>query len=89
MKSKNYNPLKMWGSYVGAIILGIFTFLTFRGYSPIFNLPDILPPYAEFCEAGMTGCGWLHGQLDSVIYMAIIGFLLGYGIHSLVRAIRK
>ena len=74
---KKNNPFKMWGSWVGAILgLVIMTyFMTHR----FFDLDLLL-----FKEIGF-------GVLRSIyIYIStIIGFLAGWGIHSLIRKLRK
>ena len=72
MNKKNYNPFKMWGSYVGLIILGIFGF--------------------QFClDLGFTGScpsflGLFKTQMAYLrfIIFGVVGFLIGYGIHSLI-----
>jgi hypothetical protein len=70
---KSYNPFKMWGSYVGAIAALFFA----RGFG-------------SMSEAGNLD-GWVF-SLDLIpIYLIIslVGFLIGWGINSLVRALRK
>ena len=81
MKKKSYNPFKMWGSWIGALLISIVP----------------LP----FCisSIGGTGCGWTpYGVLYFVnLPMSLIlgfiisgvGFLLGWGIHSLIRKFRR
>ena len=66
MKKKNYNPFKMWGSWLG-LIVGITL------------LPDLFST-----------------QLDTISYapllliiLWLIGFLIGWAIHSLVRKFKK
>jgi len=67
-KRKSYNPIKMWGSWVGALI-------------PLISLLIFV-----------AGAG--DRELWSSVYglfglLIIAGFLVGWGIHSAVRAIRK
>jgi hypothetical protein len=73
---KSYSPFKMWGSYVGAILLFIWNvydssrFLWYIGGEAI-NL--------SFWET-------LQYMGPSSIFSSIIfGFLIGWGIHSLIR----
>jgi len=76
MKKKSYNPFKMWGSYVGAIIGLIGEFIYSKSI-------DVLTFSLKFN---------LLGDESSVVFIAswsIIGFLIGWGIHSLIRSLRK
>lgn len=108
-KKKNYNPFKMWGSYVGAGIgffIALYWYLTLNNivtwtlpFSPllfiIFFIPIVL-------IAGLFGCKgfgeWglsYEGSCKTLITIGgliapiIMGFLIGWGIHSLIRALRK
>ncbi|MEK6882575.1 MAG: hypothetical protein AABY22_23340 [Nanoarchaeota archaeon] len=97
---KSYNPFKMWGSYAGAI-LGFLSFpIVFIGilsegrlfaegggsnigiitkiliFSPMFSLFD-----------GTDAVFSLFFTM--VLWYSIIGFLLGWGIHSLIRRFRR
>jgi len=62
MVKKNYNPFKMWGSYLG-LIIGITL------------LPDLFSKQIDIIS---------YAPLLLII-MWLIGFLIGWGIHSLVR----
>ena len=69
MENKKYNPFKMWGSWVGAVV-GLVIYLwgiIGRGSSGIMVAWD----------------------LTTLIIYLISGFLLGWGIHSLIRRLRK
>ena len=76
--TKSYNPFKMWGSYIGAII-GFFSV-----WPSIFILIVLGWCNGEFCE----NSGTFLGRVSQII-PAIIGFLLGWGIHSLIRKLRN
>ena len=98
VNKKSYNPFKMWGSWVGAGLPLLLTILTlasiksgkmfetlFRiliilGWPIIYIWGLILKPSGE---EGMAII--LIAPLSAII----IGFLLGWGIHSLVRRFRK
>ncbi|MEK6878706.1 MAG: hypothetical protein AABY22_03815 [Nanoarchaeota archaeon] len=75
-KKKSYNPFKMWGSYVGAIIGFFFIPLPFplggaiTGYYIIVNATsNLLMPIIWFWFLGGT----------------LIGFFIGWTIHSIFR----
>jgi len=86
VNKKSYNPFKMWGSWVGAGLIYILWFNLYLDSSAskgfINNLID--PIYSLF-----------NFNLDSLYTLIIIfiivgiGFLIGWGIHSLVRRFRK
>lgn len=79
MKSK-YNPFKMWGSWVGAVVSGIIPFhfisatVTTSGFKIIYI----------FFKGLINGQTNIIGLVFGLIII-IIGFLIGWGIHSLVR----
>ena len=104
-RKKSYNPFKMWGSYVGAILYSagykisntlffnttmireeIFggTFIevnhTFNFFYPVQEL------ILTSCHGGFECMGY---GLFTIISLPIVGFLLGWGIHSLFRRISK
>ena len=84
LEKKSYNPFKMWGSWVGAflsflliyhsIIREIFWYEGFSKCIETFNL-DISTIYRS----------WDFGGVYSLVFITIIGFLIGWGIHSLIR----
>ena len=59
---KTYNPFKMWETYVGGIILVLFSFLS--------------PPAIKI-------------SLPMIMISFELGFLFGWGSHSLVEVLRK
>jgi len=82
VRKKSYNPFKMWGSWIGLIILSTLLFI-----------PYILAVISTGCESGpehgAEACGYtLVMALYGAIPMAIVGFLIGWGIHSLIRRIK-
>jgi len=77
------NPFKIWGSYIGGIIgfiFGIWLSSIRLGQSLNVNLDIEEVPTILFG----TSLG-----IILVIPSIIIGFLIGWGIHSAVTAIRK
>ena len=79
MKKKSYNPFKMWGSYVGAIIMwmggstllgmGYYNFFYLTMWQQWFNFP-----------------AW---DYSFILLSIITGFLVGWGIYSLFRRFKK
>jgi len=67
-KKKNYNPFKMWGSYVGASI-GILT--------------DYLYSNSELI-LGSFKLSAVYFSIE-LAFSLVIGFLVGWAIHSLFR----
>ena len=87
METKSYNPFKMWGSWVGAIIALFLTFLSplswLIGYS-------ILEGISISLVQGEKAFFWqITGFILSGIIIGLIGFLLGWAIHSLIRRLRN
>jgi len=72
--TKLYNPFKMWGSWVGAVV-GYFSVIPSIIILIVFGLC-----IGEFCENSGAVAGFF-----SKIIPAILGFFLGWGIHSLVK----
>lgn len=91
---KKYNPFKMWGSYIGAL-MGFISALSGSSGATKMTLNG--------SEVWIKHIGWFTTRLNYVgdigktpfvviflIFLTIIfGFLLGWGIHSLVRYLRK
>ena len=76
-KKKSYNPLKMLGCWIGAGIPFIFFFIYWNFF---------VCTTTEGLDFGVRGCIFLTSIVG--IIAIIIGFLLGYGIHSLIRRLR-
>lgn len=79
-KKKSYNPFKMWGSYVGAF-LGFLLHSLINGWlKSLVIMPLIIDDFFI-----------LHviGNFKFYILYLLIGFLIGWGIHSLIRRLRK
>lgn len=71
---KKYNPFKMWGAWVGAVIPAIIF---------LYVLVD-----CKFITQS-TDCGMGVGILSVWTLIAIpVGFLIGWAIHSLVRRVK-
>ena len=77
MVKKSYNPFKMWGSYVGALIISFILLMFDNGFKNcLVN--------SSFDYLKCSGSNFLF-----IFLYLIIGFLIGYGIHSIVRAVRS
>ncbi len=73
----NYNPLKMWGSYIGLLASLIFVLKGF--WSPLFGY-DYNMIFFKLSEVPI---------LIVMYVILIMGFFIGYGIHSLFRYLNK
>ena len=78
----NYNPFKMLGSYVGAIVALFIPIPLFSPWGGILFRPMILVFFMGNSFFNLL-------VLMYLIPVLIIGFLIGYGIHSLIRRLRK
>ena len=78
MARKSFNPFKMWGSYVGAIIIPIVVYFINSSQIDKCNVID-------FPTGVCIGLAWYLPLVLSIP----LGFLIGWGIHSLVRALRR
>lgn len=76
-KKKSYNPFKMWGSYVGGIISLIYFFFSTK-YN-LFDARDII------LKLGFGLDTQTQGFITGTILMLIIGFIIGWLIHSIFR----
>ena len=89
VKKKSYNPFKMWGSYVGVISILLLTssFLAKTSLAG-WNSPV---GYSEVFSKLFSGIFFMNGISGALVLWIIIalGFLLGWGIHSLMRKLRK
>jgi len=87
-KESSLNPFNIWGSYVGALVAFlVLYYLVVSGFKGD-NITIIL-----FFPLALIG--FFFGKLNlsmfilAFILQFIYGFLIGWGIHSAVRAIRK
>ena len=79
-----YNPFKMWGSYVGVVV---FYILSVRGFFITCTLERDMAH--KFCLDALDTL-IIHNQPYSIyIIPPIIGFLIGWGIHSLFRRFKR
>ena len=79
--NKSYNPFKMWGSWVG-FILGFFWMFIESKISGKYDIPFIIERILP--AGGEMGYGYIY----LVIYM-VLGFIIGWGVHSLIRKSKK
>ena len=98
-KKKNYNPFRMWGSYVGAYFIIPILLVIFAGPYGSISLEYIDMPFKNVFE--FFTWPFVHYESNSrffyiglfsdavsyfLIFLIIIaGFLVGWGIHSLFR----
>ena len=85
MAKKSFNPFKMWGAYVGAV-LGLVLYiseLSAKGKLPF--IARLIENIAIFISPGLrSNMGF--GLIVIPVIMIVLGFLIGWGIHSWVRA---
>ena len=86
-KKKSYNPLKMWGAWVGGIIGSLIIPLSIYMLIAI-TLSSFGSPI-PFWQVPFMSTESFFVSLGTMIGGFIIGFLIGWGIHSLVRRFRK
>lgn len=85
MVIKSYNPFKMWGSYVGVIInLFIPMPFIFGGFIQPIELIGAIPSVLISGDLASNAIGM--GYLTLIL---LPGFLIGWGIHSLIRRFTK
>ena len=74
---KSYNPFKMWGAWVGATWGLISGIMAITSENEFYNLMGIF--FGEFR---------IIFPIISALISITTGFLIGWGIHSLVRKYR-
>ena len=94
---KTYNPFKMLGSWVGAVLGTIFSatnlfmlgvFWTLFGSLISFGMcpdRDMGLYFANICRGTYGSIQIIFGM----VFPIVLGFLIGWGIHSVIRRIRK
>ena len=84
-KKKSYNPFKMWGSYVGAVMGSILGFLLLSSLQVGIGTNSLWGGLFFSLNRPL--------ELIEILFFAtpglILGFLLGYAIHATVRSIKK
>ena len=78
---KGYNPFKMWGSWVGAVLVAILGNLN----------PMVVLSFGQNTLGKLVDACWMSSctSIAGTVVLFIIGFLLGWGIHSLIRRYLK
>lgn len=77
-RKKSYNPFKMWGSYAGAGFFLLWLFII-----PPMLINNALPGFFE----GMSYITTISPL--AIIFNIVLGFLIGWGIHSLFRKLSR
>ncbi len=80
-KKKSFNPFRMFGSYLGAFLALVYLAIATKFF--LFDTRDLLL-LAGFTLSAQTG-----GLISASLLAAAIGFLVGWGIHSLSRGLSK
>ena len=92
MVKKSFNPFKMWGAWVGLVlglVVGILGALTVLSYEiEGFMRCDGINFFTSLPMCSGVVSGDILMFLAQLIY-PIIGLLIGWGIHSLIRVVRK
>ena len=78
MARKSLNPFKLWGSYVG-FVLGLTIYIIFND-----QIIDLIAKIFNLVGEETMLLGFFP-----LILMPIFGFFIGYGIHALVRGLRR
>ena len=85
-RKKLYNPFNMLGSWIGALILYLYSYIN------IFQDPVGIQNPLECCFRS-CGIGFIVTSCKSVIiwliFILTLGFLVGWGIHVLIRKFKK
>ena len=98
---KSYNPFKLFGTYIG-LVLGIFFSWFYQMTARALDCHEIglslawercsflgalvkTPAFSIIELLNLSGMG----ELLVLIILPIVGLILGYGIHALIRGIRK
>jgi hypothetical protein len=82
------NPFKTWGSYVGLVGGVLFSYISLKFFLP--DYVDLKIAIESNLCAGMPECISHMVNIPTIIGMqyilyGILGFILGYTIHSLFR----
>ncbi len=80
---KSYNPFKMWGSWVGAVIGFLFVFIV----AIVFFLPARSAPPTIIEK--IYDLGGAIGYALPLLLIVLPGFLIGWATHSLIRKYKK
>lgn len=78
-----YNPFKMWGSYVGLVGFPLLFILFANLFKSTFLLYPAMPLailFTKIIPCSDWGCLGV-----AALSLPVTGFLLGWGIHSLIR----
>jgi hypothetical protein len=82
MKRKSYNPLTMWGSWLGLVVsLVYFYFSTANNW---FDIRDVM---IKVYSGGLSH--QTSGFITATWLSMAVGFLIGYGIHAAIRKFVK
>ncbi len=89
---KSYNPFKMWGSWVGFIIGSLDLLISGILIKTSISISSITVFLIELLQLGTRGASsgtMMFFLLLTMLLNSIIGFLLGWAIHSLIRRFKN
>ena len=81
---EEYNPFKMWGAWVGAVWgLSYYLLTSLAQGGKLIGIGIIFLPF------GLIRDFIIYNKYLFCLIPIIAGFLIGWGIHSLVRKLKK
>ena len=91
---ESYNPFKMWGSWIGLVLYPVLVIIGFTGMVgfPLYSFLSI-PLYPFRFLIDLSGCLNEECLGIGIFFMTIgsliMGFLVGWIIHSLFRKLKS
>ena len=85
VRKKSNSPFRMWGSWVG-LILALLIPIPIIGFQGMTFRSIIFSVVPQIFTDPATALGFV---LVYIIGYAILGFLVGFGVHSLIRRFRR
>jgi len=89
---KSFNPFRMWGSWVGVVVgLGL-VFLASQLKQQSNLIYNFLVPFRilfNFANLGGTVGGAMFTIVGWTVGNIFLGFLIGWGVHSLIRVLSR
>lgn len=92
MAKKSYNPFKMWGSWIGLIICYyLWGLLWTLGLCDSCETTSeiMINPLKSLIYIGTYYTPTFDEVIGFILLPMILGFLFGWGVHSLIRYLRR